>query len=106
MPVRVGGRKVSDRSFVGDDKITGTINAVPAADRTPAVSQQTIYGGSAASCGQLVVTAANGQQSIDSVTVTIGGKAPTVLARRKTIQSAIDAAKPGDLIIRPKGTYQ
>ena len=30
-----------------------------------------------ARCGQLVITAANGKQSVDTVTVTIGGKAPT-----------------------------
>ena len=27
-------------------------------------------------CGELVITAGNGKQSIDTVTVTIGGKAP------------------------------
>ncbi len=59
----------------------------------------------AARCGELVITAANGQQSIDSVTVTIGGKPPTRLAAGKTIQSAIDAAAPGDLIIVPAATY-
>ena len=32
------------------------------------------------SCGELVITAANGKQSIDTVTVTIGGKAPTHVA--------------------------
>ncbi len=41
----------------------------------------------------------NGKQSIDAVTVTIGGKAPTHVAASGTIQAAIDAAKPGDLII-------
>ena len=40
-----------------------------------------------------------GQRSIDAVTVTIGGKAPTHVAASGTIQSAIDAANPGDLII-------
>jgi hypothetical protein len=40
-----------------------------------------------------------GKRSIDTVTVTIGGKAPTHVAASATIQSAIDAAKPGDLII-------
>ena len=54
-----------------------------------------------ARCGELVITAANGKQSID--TVTIGGKAPTYVngenATNNAIQSAIDAASPGDLII-------
>jgi hypothetical protein len=40
-----------------------------------------------------------GRQSIDTVTVTIGGAAPTHVPATGTIQSAIDAAAPGDLII-------
>jgi hypothetical protein len=39
------------------------------------------------------------QRSIDTVTVTIGGKAPTHVSATQTIQSAIDKAHPGDLII-------
>ena len=39
-----------------------------------AVQQQVQYGGSTAYCGQLVITTAGGQQSVDTVTVTIGGK--------------------------------
>ena len=46
-----------------------------------AVQQQAQYGGSTAQCGELVITAANGKQSIDTVTVTIGGKAPTRTSR-------------------------
>jgi len=38
-------------------------------------------------------------QSIDTVTVTVGGKAPSHVLASTTIQSAIDAAAPGDLII-------
>jgi hypothetical protein len=64
-----------------------------------AIQQQAQYGGSAAQCGQVVITAGNGKQSIDAVTVTIGGKAPTHVSVNQTIQSAIDAASPGDLII-------
>jgi len=64
------------------------------------IQQQAQYGGSAARCGELVITRAdNGRSTIDTVTVTIGGKAPTHVAASGSIQSAIDAAKPGDLII-------
>ena len=63
------------------------------------IQQQAQYGGSPARCGQLVITAANGKQSVDAVTVTVGGKGPTHVAASGTIQSAIDAAAPGDLII-------
>src|SRR5215831_6276199 len=71
------------------------------------IQQQTQYQGSAAQCGQLTITTANtattgpsnARQSIDTVTVTIGGKAPVHVAPSQTIQSQIDQALPGDLII-------
>jgi hypothetical protein len=60
-------------------------------------------------CGQLVITAANGQQSIDSVTVTVGGKTPTYVngenATGSAVQKAIDAATPGDMIVLAPGAY-
>ena len=62
-----------------------------------------VYG--KALCGELVITAGNGRQSIDSVTVTVGGKKPYVMGPKDTIQGAIDAADPGDLIIVPPGYY-
>ncbi|PYX35059.1 MAG: hypothetical protein DMG81_18835, partial [Acidobacteria bacterium] len=85
-----------------DTTITGT---VPTGVPTCAVQQQTQYGGSTARCGELFITTANGKQSIDTVTVTIGGQTPTLLATGQTIQSAIDSAKPGDEIIVPPGVY-
>ena len=83
---------------------------IPSGATVPAcgIQQQAQYGGSAAQCGQLVITTANtaaagapsnAKPSIDTVTVTIGGKAPTHVAATQTIQSAIDAAAPGDLIM-------
>jgi hypothetical protein len=80
----------------GDLTITGT---VPTGVPNCGMQQQALYGGSTAQCGQLVITASTGQQSIDTLTVTIGGQAPTHVAATATIQSAINAAKPGDLII-------
>jgi len=70
-----------------------------------AKQQQAQYGGPGtsgvtnAACGQLLITTRTGQQSIDTVTVTVGGKGPTHVAASGSIQAAIDAAKPGDLII-------
>jgi hypothetical protein len=80
--------------------VTGK-NAVPQC----AVQQQAQYGGSTAYCGQLVITAANGKQSVDTVTVTIGGKSPTLVQSGSSIQTAIDNAEPGDLILVGPGVY-
>lgn len=51
--------------------------------------------------GQLLITAGNGRQSIDTVTVTvtIGGKAPTHIAASASIQAAINAASPDDMLM-------
>ena len=91
-------------------QITGTVTTTNAGHTLPncLVEQQAIYGGSTAKCGQLVITTAataGGKTSVDTVTVTVGGKKPTVLAAGKTIQSAIDTARPGDMIIVPPGVY-
>ena len=81
----------SDTQIHSDGSRRGVPNCV--------VQQQTQYGGSTAQCGQLVVIAGNGKQSIDAVTVTIGGKAPTHVGSNQSVQAAIDAAMPGDLIM-------
>ena len=85
-----------------------------------AIQQQAQYRGTLpagtphrSQCGQLVITAANGKQSIDAVSVTIGGKPPTYVTSTApltqygvgAIQQAIDAAAPGDLIMLPPGVY-
>ena len=74
------------------------------------LQQQLQYGGptglaNGARCGELVITSGNGKKSVDTVTITVGGKAPTRMAAGQSIQQAIDAASPGDLIIVPAGVY-
>ena len=84
------------------------------------VQQQAQYGGpnggtvTSTRCGQLVITTANtaaaGQpsnamQSVDAVTVTVGGKTPTRVGASASIQAAIDAALPGDMLIIEAGTH-
>jgi hypothetical protein len=89
---------------------TTIILSIPTPNSIPAcqIQQQAIYSGSAAQCGQLVITTANtaaagspsnAKQSIDTVTVTIGGTTPVHVPPSQTIQSFIDMANPGDLII-------
>jgi hypothetical protein len=75
-----------------------------------ACAMQQVGAPSTAYCGELQITTASGQQSIDAVTVTIGGKAPVHVNKSgsgnyTTIQSAIDAAQPGDLILVDPGRY-
>ena len=67
-----------------------------------------IPGGFAPGAYELVVTNADGQSSINTVTVTVGsGPAThvTVADGPTAIQDAIDAAAPGDLIIVEPGNY-
>jgi hypothetical protein len=72
---------------------------------------------SAAACGEVVITAGNGKQSIDGITVTVGGNATYVTTASPTstkwgeidsnpLQTAIDSAKPGDLLIVEAGSYR
>jgi hypothetical protein len=99
--VTIGGVPATVTGW-SDTQITVTVpSGVPACG----IQQQAQYGGPGATgvttalCGELMITASNGKQSIDTVTVTIGGKAPKHVLATGTIQSAIDAAEPGDLII-------
>jgi Bacterial Ig domain len=93
--VTIGGVNATISSWT-DAKI---VVAVPGTVPSCGIQQQTQYGGSTAQCGELVITAGSGKQSIDAVTVTVGGKAPTHIAASASIQAAIDAAKPGDLLM-------
>jgi hypothetical protein len=100
--VSVGGVIVpaTDITTWSDTKI---VALAPSGVPQCAVQQQAQYGAppSPAACGELVITRGdNGRQSIDTVTVTIGGKAPAFhVAASGSVQAAIDAAAPGDLII-------
>jgi Bacterial Ig domain len=113
--VTIGGVAATINSWTpGAGATPGKIMVTVPANVPPcAAQQQAIYGGSNALCGELVITAGNGKQSVDAVTVTVGGKTPTLLASAApltqystgAIQNAIDGAAPGDMIIAPAGTY-
>jgi hypothetical protein len=98
--VTIGGIPAAVTSWT-DSQIIVTVPGGTPSTTIPAcgIQQQAIYQGSPAQCGELIITAGNGKQSIDTVTVTVGGKAPTHVSASGTIQSAIDGAMPGDLII-------
>ena len=72
--------------------------------------QQAGAGNGGAHCGELVITTSTGQKSVDAVTVVAGGKRPTFIngenAAGNAIQSALNAATPGDEIILGAGTYR
>jgi hypothetical protein len=85
-----------------DTLITGVVPALTASASTCPIQQQLQYrpvGTTNEICAELVITAANGKSSIDTITVTVGGKAPTHVAATGSVQAAIDKANPGDLII-------
>jgi hypothetical protein len=107
-----------------DTAITGT---VPAGLPGCTVAQRGVT--TQARCGELVITRSDtGKQSIDAITVTVGGSAPWLVTETavtppsgKTvkdytanfgrlffspIQTAIDSADPGDLILVQPGTYR
>jgi hypothetical protein len=57
--------------------------------------------------GQLIVTRGdNGNSTTTGITVTVGGPAPVFVPAGGSIQAAIDAATPGDLILVPPGLPQ
>ena len=104
--VTVGGVAAPVTSW-SDTQITVSVPALTAAQSSCPIQQKGVA--TPAQCGELVVTAANGQYSVDAVTVTIGGKAPTYVngenGSENAIQTAIDNATPGDLIIVGPGSY-
>ena len=104
--VTVGGVTANVTSW-GDATITITLpNDIGHLVPLCPVQQQAQFGGvSGTRCGELVITADNGKKSVDAITITVGGQAPTRLNPGQSIQAAIDLAKPGDLIIVPPGVY-
>ena len=114
--VTIGGVTATTGTW-SDTTITATVPAglpVCAGHWSPSMTaaQATAKFGT---CGELVITkpATAGNPltrlSIDTVTVTVGGKAPTYIngenASNNALQTALDNAAPGDLVIVGPGTY-
>jgi hypothetical protein len=104
--VTIGGVNAPVTSW-SDTQITVQVPALTEAQSSCPIQQRGVA--PVARCGELVITAGNGKKSIDTVTVTIGGKPPTYIngenSAGNALQSAIDNAVPGDLIIVGPGTY-
>jgi len=114
--VTVGGQPATITGW-SDTQITVTVPTLQAC----AVQQHDLATGNPvlpqATCGQVVITAGNGKQSIDGITVTVGGNAKYVTTAspismkwgeidKNPLQTAIDNAKPGDLLIVEAGSYR
>jgi hypothetical protein len=100
--VPLSGVSWSDTTITGTVQLSATVNGQTVTVPACRIQQQAQYvpaGTTTARCGELVIKTASGNSSIDTVTVTIGGKAPWHVAASETIQSYIDKAAPGDMII-------
>jgi hypothetical protein len=118
--VTIAGVPMTNVTTWSDSQIIGNVpNLSPAQSACTLIqrtSPQSI--GNSARCGQLLVTAANGKKSIDSITVTIAGKTPVYVTptspssnlfgriEPSPLQTAIDNAEPGDLILVGPGVYK
>jgi IPT/TIG domain-containing protein len=128
--VTIGGQAATVSSW-SDAQIVVTVPTIPAGQSSCPIQQRNVPAGTTASrCGELVITTANtaaagqpsnAQQSIDTVTVTIGGKPPTyvtptaingaatyqgqTVSSYNAIQLALDNATPGDLVMVGPGIY-
>ncbi len=119
--VTIGGVNAPVLSW-SDSEIQISAPSLSSAQSSCTVTQRTSPQsiGNSARCGELVITAASGKKSIDSVTVTIAGKTPTYVTpaspsrdpgifgdmEATPLQTAIDNAAPGDLIIVGPGSYK
>lgn len=113
--VTIGGVTAPIVSW-SDTSVKVTVPAgVPSCSANGAPLQRAVVPGQVAGkyypalCGEVLITSGTGQKSIDTVMVTVGGKPPTQVtgenSTNSAIQSAIDAASPGDLIMVAPGTY-
>jgi hypothetical protein len=100
-----------------DTQITVTVPALPLCPVQQRSLVTNVASPAAAGCGEVVITAGNGKQSIDGITVTVGGNATYVTTASPTstkwgeidknpLQTAIDNAQPGDLLIVEAGSYR
>jgi hypothetical protein len=109
--VTIGGVTAPVVSWSDAKVVVSVPTTVPSCGATGAPLQRNGTGTAhfAALCGELLITSGNGKQSIDAVTVTVGGKPPTYVAGENAsndaLQTALDKATPGDLIIVGPGTY-
>jgi Big-like domain-containing protein/multicopper oxidase len=120
--VTIGGLPAKISSW-SDASINVTVPA-----NLPVCAGPRQQGQQAARCGEVVITAGTGthgeqagKMSFDGITVTIGGKKPTIVEPNCTanpcttkfgefypnpLQTAIDNAAPGDLLIVDAGVYR
>jgi hypothetical protein len=110
--VTIGGVNAPVTSW-SPTQIQVTVPSLTPAQSTCTIAQRTSPQsiGNSERCGELVITAGNGKKSVDTVTVTVAGKAPKYVngenAANNAIQTVLDATttQPGDLIILGPGIY-